>query len=371
MNDNYKEIEETNSLSEKKFYIFKKVSFMEKSNFFEFLSVMLDSGVNFIQALDSFKERAKNEFFKEKIEELKIYISSWESLSKSMKKIPDVFSDTETSIIESWEKSGSMVDSLQALSADYRKIHNLREKIKWALTYPIIIFIFLIVAVIVVMTYVIPMLKPLFDTAEVELPIATLALIWTSDFISNYIFLIITAFIWWILFLSFYKNTESGKQFFDRFLLNMPLIWSVYKNYILSRVARNLWVLMTSWVSILKTLSLVWKSTNNVVYNDLFDSIMNKVSSWNKIVDSMIEVDSTHSYFPSDFLQMLSVWEKTASMWRITEKINAQYTIEVDNSLANLTKWIEPIAIAWAWIFVLWFAFAIFWAILKLTQTVW
>lgn len=358
-------------LSEKKFYLFKKVSFIEKANFFEFLSVMLDSGVNFVQALDSFSERAKNEYFREKISQLKIYISSWESLSKSMKKMPDIFNDTETSIIESWEKSGSLVDSLSSLSSDYTKIHNLRWKIKWALTYPFIIFIFLIVAVLLVMTYVVPTLKPLFETAEVSLPAATIALIATSNFISNYFAYIIILSILWFVFLVFYRNTPSWKQFFDRFFLSLPLIWAVYKNYILSRIAANLWVLISSWVSILKTLSLVGRSTNNVVYADLFDSIMNKVASGNKIVDSMLELDPAHEYFPSDFLQMLSVWEKTASMWKITEKINAQYTIEVDNSLASMTKWIEPIAIAWAWIFVLWFAFAIFWAILKLTQTVW
>jgi type IV pilus assembly protein PilC len=102
----------------------------------------------------------------------------------------------------------------------------------------------------------------------------------------------------------------------------------------------------------------------------LFDRIITKVSSGSKIVESMLEVDPLHEYFPSDFITMLSVWEKTANIWKITEKINNQYTIEIDNSLASITKWIEPIAIASAWIFVLWFAFAIFGAILKLTQTV-
>jgi len=95
-----------------------------------------------------------------------------------------------------------------------------------------------------------------------------------------------------------------------------------------------------------------------------------KVSSWNKIVDSMQEVDEENLFFPADFLQMLSVWEKTASLEKVSKKISVQYNREVDYSLSNLTKWIEPIAILLAWVFVLWFAFAIFGAILKVTQTV-
>ena len=77
-----------------------------------------------------------------------------------------------------------------------------------------------------------------------------------------------------------------------------------------------------------------------------------------------------NQFFPADFLQMLSVWEKTASLEKVTKKISVQYNREVDYSLSNLTKWIEPIAIMLAWVFVLWFAFAIFGAIMKVTQTV-
>ena len=95
-----------------------------------------------------------------------------------------------------------------------------------------------------------------------------------------------------------------------------------------------------------------------------------KVSTWEKIVDAMRWVDPEMKYFPSDFLQMLSVGEKTASLDKISAKINIQYEKEVDYALTNLTKWIEPLAILIAWVFVLWFAFAIFWAILKVTQTV-
>lgn len=84
----------------------------------------------------------------------------------------------------------------------------------------------------------------------------------------------------------------------------------------------------------------------------------------------MAKVDEKNEFFPPDFLQMLSVGEKTASLEKVTKKINEQYTREVNYSLENLTKWIEPIAILLAGIFVLWFAFAIFGAILKVTETV-
>jgi type IV pilus assembly protein PilC len=107
-----------------------------------------------------------------------------------------------------------------------------------------------------------------------------------------------------------------------------------------------------------------------MVYEMHLLAVMDKVSKWQKLTESLQEVDSSHALFPLDFLQMLSVWEKTASIDTVSAKLTQQYSREVDYSLATLTKWIEPIAILISWVFVLWFAFAIFGAILKVTQTV-
>ena len=88
-----------------------------------------------------------------------------------------------------------LVESLQTLSDDLKRVYELKLKVKTALTYPIIIFLFLILAVVIVLSYVIPALTPLFETAEVELPFATVALIATSDFlVNNY---------WYIIFIIF------------------------------------------------------------------------------------------------------------------------------------------------------------------------
>jgi type IV pilus assembly protein PilC len=84
----------------------------------------------------------------------------------------------------------------------------------------------------------------------------------------------------------------------------------------------------------------------------------------------MLNRNEKMELFPADFIQMLSVWEKTATIDKVCVKINEQYTREVKTSLNNLTKWIEPLAILLAWIFVLWFAFAIFGAILSITDSV-
>lgn len=354
----------------KEIIIFKSVSTVEKYNFYEYLSVMVDSWVTISDALDSVLARVKNPYFREKILELRTYISSWDSFSRSMKKIPQVFDVGQVSIVEAGETTGMLVESLQKLSNDLKRVHDLRAKIKAALTYPIIIFLFLIAAVVAVLAYVIPSLTPLFVTADVELPWATVALINVSDFlIENYIYILFLLFASFVL-LYWYSATKEWRDKINNIALHLPLVWKVYQNYVLSSISASLWTLVWSWVNIMKALRLTWRASWSVVYERLFDEIIEKVGQGEKIVTAMEEVDEEARYFPLDYLQMLSVWERTAKLEEINEKINIQYMREVDYSLANLTKWIEPIAIALAWMFVLWFSFAIFGAILKVTDTV-
>lgn len=352
------------------FPLFQKVSLIDKFNFYEYLSVMLDGGVTISETLDSVQTKIKNKFFKEKIREIQTYVSSWDSFSKSMKKVPQIFTSGEVSIIESWETTGKLSVSLANLSENLRKSHDLRSKIKAALTYPAIIFLFLILAIVIVLAYVIPAVSQLFETSEVTLPAATVALIATSNFVIYGWAYIILFLLMAIVIFYWYRSTENGRANYDYFLLGLPLVWKVYKNYILASLSTNLWSLISSWVPVVTSLSLTAKSLDNMVYESHLLAVMEKVSGGQKIVDSMQEVDEEHKFFPLDFLQMLSVWEKTASLDKVTLKLTAQYTREVNYSLGNLTKWIEPLAILIAWVFVLWFAFAIFGAILKVTQTV-
>lgn len=350
--------------------IFKKVSIVDKFNFYEYMSVMLDWWVAISETLDSVQSKIKNAFFREKIKEINTYVSSWDSFSKSMKKVPQIFSTWEISIVESGETTWKLSISLSNLAENLRKAHDLRSKIKGALTYPVIIFLFLILALVIVLTYVIPAVSQLFITSDVELPAATKALIATSNFmIYNWIYLIffIATF---LVFFYWYKKSEKWRAHLDDILLRLPLIGKVFKNYILASLSTSLWTLIAAWVPVVKSLSLSAKSLNNMAYEAHLMEVMEKVSWGQKIVDSMQESDPNNEYFPLDFLQMLSVWEKTASLDNVTEKLTKQYTREVDYSLANLTKWIEPIAILISGVFVLWFAFAIFGAILKVTQTV-
>lgn len=347
-----------------------RITIKDKALLYEHLSNLVDWWVTVIDALQAFLQKTKNIKMVKEIWTLLMFVNSWDSFSIAMKKMPWIFEKKEIAIIEAWENSWTMQKSFESLASQLREQEELKQKAKSALTYPVIIMVFLVLAVVIIMTYVIPRLRPLFDNAKVELPFSTKTLIFTSEFIINNFIVLILLAIGWIIWIKAFSQSESWKMFFDDIILKIPLVWDVYRNYVIAQIASNLGLLIWAWIPIIKTIVLSWESSNNVIYSQAMVMVSEKVTIWKKLTQSFEEVDPLNKYFPSDFLQMIWAWEKTSTVNKVCEKIKIQYTREVDNSLNVLIKWIEPLAILIAWAFVLWFAFAIFSAVLKITETV-
>jgi type IV pilus assembly protein PilC len=323
-----------------------------------------------MNATNSFLEKTQNPRLYQEISKLFLFINSGDSFSTAMKKLPQTFDRREIAIIEAGEASGSIQKSFMNLSKQLREQEELRKKISGALTYPLIIMVFLAIAITVIMTYVIPKIQPLFASNNVELPAITQSLISTSDFMVNNFVLLLILVIGCIFAIQAYVKTDSGRMFFHEMALKVPLIGDVYRNYLLARIASNLGILLGAGIPILRTFALTAESSNNAVYGSAISEAIERITQGKKIVQSLRETDPEKRLFPNDFLQLMDAGEQTSTINKVCIKISDQYTREVDSSVTALVKWVEPLAILIAGVFVLWFAFGIFSAVLKITETV-
>lgn len=128
------------------------------------------------------------------------------------------------------------------------------------------------------------------------------------------------------------------------------------------------YLLSSSGISIVKTLRLTGSSAGNAVIYRLFSVISDDVAHGTKVSKSMQERDKGHTFFTADILQMIESAERTSTLSSVTEKIATQYKREVDSALATMVKFIEPTALLFAGVFVLWFAIAIFSAIMQIVS---
>lgn len=344
------------------------ISLKDKILFYESIANLLEGGITILNALKWLASRTPPGLFYNTLEHTIFFIESGDSLNIAMRKFPNFFHEKEIAIIESGEQTGMLKDSFQAISRELRAQEDLRRKVIWALTYPFVILFFLVLALLVVMTYVVPQIMPIIAEMNATPSLATRSLIGMSNFFRNHFILMFIVTLASSLIFRGYVMTVSGRQWFDRVKLYMPIIGTIYKNYLIVQVMSTFQLLASSGISIVKTLKLTGAAAGNVEVESMYLYMANEISKGKKISEAMTEVDKVWYFFSSDIIQMIESAEKTSTVHQISQKISEHYRREVDASLDIMVKFIEPIALLLAGIFVMWFAIAIFSSIMQIVN---
>lgn len=351
------------------FDFLKRVSPKDKVLFYESVANLLDGGVTLLSALKGFASRLPAGPLKESVENTVFFIEGGDQLNTAMRKLPNFYTEKEIAIIEAGEQTGMLKDTFMAISKELRMQQELKSKVMGALTYPIVIMIFLILAVTVIMVYVIPQIMPVIVEMATELTFSTKSLIAVSDFFRNNIVLIIGFVVALSLIFRGFVTTDYGKMWFDRFKMMNVVSGKVYKDYQIVQVMGTFYLLSSSGVSVVKALRLTGASSGNVYMASIFNQIADQVSTGRKISEAMIDIDKEAKIFTPDILQLIESAEKTSTVHQTAFKIGEQYRRELDASLAMMVKFIEPVALLAAGIFVVWFALAIFSVVMQITKS--
>ncbi len=317
-----------------------KINIKWKVIFFRLLSTMVNAWISILKAMTILQKQEKNPVLNKLYVKIIDWIKSGKNLSTSLREYGNNFSDSECSMIESWEKTWKLNTSLIQLADQVERIANISNKFKSALMYPIAIIIVMIGAVWVLMTVVVPKIVEIFWDKS-KLPMMTQVLIKISDFFINYGLYIIVVFIWFIIFVFFWKQTSYWKYKFDAIMLKLPIFWMINKKVVLSKFARALSNLLSSWISIVESLRIVSDIVWNEVYKQRVLLLREDVKKWIKIWESLED----DILFPEMLVQMIKVWEETAKLDSIILKLADFYDDEVTDTINNIQKLLEPVII--------------------------
>lgn len=351
------------------FSFLSRISNKDKVLFYESIANLLDGGVTLLSAFKGFSSRLPEGPLKDAIDNTIFFIESGDQLNTAMRKLPNFYSEKEIAIIEAGEQTGMLKDTFMAISVELRMQEELRSKVLGALTYPIIILIFLVLAIAVIMIYVIPQIMPVIVEMATDIPFSTRSLIAVSEFLQHNFTWILALMVAAVMIFRGFVVTDSGKMWFDRFKVYNIVSGKVYKNYMIVQVMNTFHLLSSSGVSIVRTLRLTGASSGNVYIAALYNRIADEVAAGRKISEAMIENDREHYIFTPDILQLIESAEKTSTVHQVSHKIANQYRRELDAALAIMVKFIEPVALLAAGVFVLWFALSIFSVIMQITKS--
>lgn len=319
---------------------FNGIKIKDKVVFYRLISVMLNSWMTLIKAISTLERQEKNKTLKGIYSNFLTNLRDWKTLSECLELYPMSFSESEIWMVKSWEKTWKLNEVLLTIATQVEKINSIITKLRSALIYPLLIILVVVWVIGVMMVVVVPKLLTIFEDKE-ALPLSTKMLIGMSDFFILYWLLIILWLIVWYIFLILWKQTESWRYYIDRAKINIPKFGQIYKKYILSKFARMLSSLISSWVSVVESLKIISGSLNNEVYRQRILLLTEDVKSWIKIWES---IDSD-PLFPDMMVQMIQVWEQTATLDKTIVKVADFYDEQFDVTISMINKLIEPIII--------------------------
>lgn len=320
---------------------FRKIALKTKVVFSRQLATMIDSGLSIVQSLKilSEQERKKNKRFSEIIDAIAAEIEGGTSFSAALRKHPKVFSPIYISLVESGEVSGKLDEVLDRLATQLEKDYDLKKKVKGAMMYPTFIIVAMVVAAGIVVTFVIPQLKSLFEESNAELPVVTKILLKISDFMVSFWWVVIIGVVGIIIAVRYFLKSKTGRRFWDGLKLKLPVVGMFVKNIYMVRFTRTLSTLISSGLPILDSLKIVSDTVGNVLYKDEINSISRKVESGVALATPLEE----SKLFPTMVSHMVEVGEKTGNIDKMLGRMANFFDNEVNNTVSALSTLLEPI----------------------------
>ena len=326
----------------------RRISFLERVSekevmiFSRQLAIMFKSRVSLVDSLSTIGSQPKSKNFRRRIFQISQDVEAGTSFSDALSKHPDAFSSFYINMVKRGETLGKLSDVLQYLADHLEREHQLRSKIKGALTYPIFVIVIAFVVITLLTILVLPNLTQILEESGAALPLITQWVIAFSNFYRQWWWLVALLIVGAIVGIGRLSKTKGGRRVVHRALLKIPIVGGFLRLMYVSRFGENLSTLITGGVPIVESIGITGRIVGNETYERIIQRAKDSVAQGSKVADVF---ERYPKEFPPTFTQMIKVGEKSGALDETLAEIVKFYRGEMDRSVDAFISLIEPLLI--------------------------
>ena len=314
------------------------------------------SGLPLLRGLNGLVETTHNVVLRNALNDVVGSLEAGRGLAKSFERHPDIFSELFVSLVEIGEATGTLEEAFDRIGEHLRMDQEIRDRVKAAVRYPIIVIIAAAIALTIITVFVIPNFAPIFRALGDAIPLPTKIILGVSNFAVNNGPLLLAAIALSTIASSAYVRTEKGRWHWDRLKLQIPVTGTIVRNAVLSRITRSLAVALKAGLPINQTLSTIMSATGNVFLSEKLANLREGIERG----ESLASTAADAALFTPLILQMIALGEETGQLSELMEDAADYYKREVDYDLETLSAALEPILIVVVGVIVLVLALGVF-----------
>lgn len=330
------------------------------------LATLVGAGLPLVDCLSALIDQVENARTKRILSQVREQVTEGMSLADALKAHPRIFTDLYVNMVRAGEASGAL-DVVLLRLADYTESYAaLRDKVRSALTYPVLMAVVSTGILFFLLSYVVPKVTKIFSENQAALPVMTTILLAVSGFLQEYWWLVVGTVVIAVIAVRVSTRTPAGRLRFDRYVLQLPYAGKVIKKVALARFSRTLSTLLSSGIPLLQSLDIV----KNVVSNTVLAAAIEEARASIREGQSIAPPLKKSGLFPAMLIHMIAVGEKSGELEQMLAKAADAYDNEVSSSIAAFTSIFEPMMILVGGAVVLFIVLAILLPIFELNQLV-
>jgi len=305
------------------------------------LATMINSGLSLLRALAILVDQTENKALSRILAQVRNDVETGQSFSQALAKHSLVFPPLMINMVRAGEVGGFLDEVLVSVAKNFEEEVRLRGKIKSAMTYPVIIFIFALLAMFGMLLFIVPIFANMFADMGGQLPPLTKFLVLLSNGLkwgtAPFVVVLVVFLAWW----GRHKNDPGVRDRIDPLKLKAPVFGPLSKKIAISRFTRNFGTMIRAGVPILQALEIVGETSGNVVIERAAKAVQDSVRRGESLAGPLAQ----HSVFPTMVVQMIAVGEDTGALDTMLAKVADFYDAEVEAMTEQLTSLIEPLMI--------------------------
>lgn len=305
------------------------------------LATMIDAGLSLLRALAILAEQTESKPLARVLAQVRNDVEVGVAFSVALGRHPDVFPPLMVNMVRAGEVGGFLDQVLVSVANNFEAEVKLRGKIKSAMTYPVVVFVVAILAMIGMLLFIVPIFANMFASLGGELPFLTKMLVVLSNVmkwtIGPFVVALIAFTFWWRK----HKNDDAIRERLDPLKLKLPVFGPLWRKIAISRFTRNFSTMVHAGVPLLQALDIVGETSGNVVIERAARAVQESVRRGESLSGPL----SQHPVFPAMVVQMMAVGEDTGALDTMLAKVADFYDQEVEATTEQLTSLIEPLMI--------------------------